>query len=125
MLLTPDSAGQRLYINEFDDNSITVNQQVYCHSFVINQAEIIPWNVSQYTDLNEESLNALSEISADIVLIGTGLMAHRPSPSLLEHLSQWHTAFEFMSTASACRSYLALYNDDRRIAAAFILENNA
>ena len=125
MLLTPDSTGQRLYINHFDANSITVNQQVLTRSFILDQAKITPWNVREQADLNEENLTTLSELSADIILIGTGQTGYRPPPPLQEFLSQWNSAFEFMPTASACRSYLALYNDDRRIAAAFILENRA
>ena len=122
MQLHPDHPNLGNPIQHYDQHSVTVNQQRWEHSLIITPADVTAWDVRHLSELNEEKIHALSQLSADLILIGTGT-APTPVPTPIQHwLHHYLPAVEWMPTQAACRSYMALMSDNRTVAAALIVE---
>ncbi|MGB1110129.1 MAG: Mth938-like domain-containing protein [Gammaproteobacteria bacterium] len=68
-------------------------------------------------DLTESHFSELSELGAELIVIGTGSNQRFLHPRLWAHLSRQGIGVEFMDTAAACRTYNILMSEGRRVAA--------
>jgi uncharacterized protein len=58
----------------------------------------------------------------DVLLIGTGAKQVFPDPAVVAALHVARIGFEIMDTGAACRTYNVLLGEDRRVAAALMIE---
>ncbi len=123
MKLTLDNADDRYQIQAFKPGEITVNHQPYTASLIVCNDRLIPeWPVSGIEDLTEEHLAPLAELSAEVVLLGTGTQLRFPHPSIAGRLAERGVGVEIMDTAAACRTYNVLLSEGRAVAAALIID---
>ncbi|PHQ81081.1 MAG: hypothetical protein COB66_03195 [Coxiella sp. (in: Bacteria)] len=118
MYINEDSSAGRYQIRAYDENSITVGEQVLHDSFILTpECLITPWAPTCVADLNEQHLNELIQLAPEILLIGTGATTQLLPATLRLFLERHDIGVECMSTKAACRSYMALLSEDRKIAA--------
>ncbi len=101
---------------------VSVNEASLARSFILTpEALITDWGPTSVDDLDEESLQAVIELSPVIVLLGTGTEQRFPPSSLLAPLLAQGIGIEVMTTAAACRTYNILVAEDRPVAAALLI----
>jgi len=75
-----------------------------------------------FAALTDADFASLLEHSPEMVLLGTGERQQFPHPRLLQSLTAARIGVEVMDTRAACRTFNILVAEDRRVAAALIVE---
>lgn len=86
--------------------------------------QIRPWSVESTEQLSSEDAKQLCEglkNSSGILLLGTGPRFIIPPASFRDAVQASNIGMEFMDTAAACRSFIALMAEGRQVIAALIL----
>ncbi|MFN3785258.1 MAG: Mth938-like domain-containing protein [Thiothrix sp.] len=101
---------------------VQVNQQRLTSSFLISSDTLITtWPPQSFATLETQHLDALFNIGAEVILIGTGKRQQLPSPAVWQALVNNGAGFEIMTTDAVCRTYNVLLAEARRVAAAIFL----
>ena len=110
-------------IRSYSNGCLTLrDKRTFQKSVIINnKQEVTHWSPKSIEDLNEESLAQIIEQKPDIVLLGTGSRFALPCQQLLLPLHKLRIGVECMDTGAACRSYVALFAEDRNVLAALII----
>ena len=102
---------------------VTVRSVRYERSLVVMPDRLIEnWGADAVARLDQESVAALAGLGAEVVLIGTGLTLKFPSQEVLRPLIEAGIGFEVMDTGAACRTYNILVAENRRVAAAILIQ---
>jgi len=64
----------------------------------------------------------VTELGAEILIVGTGRRQRFPQPLLLRPLVEARVGFEFMDFAAACRTYNILVGEGRAVALGLLYE---
>jgi len=80
------------------------------------------WTVASAAAMTATDFDLLFDQHADLdwVLIGTGDEMRKPPPDVLEAFAERKLAFEYMSTASAVRTYNVVLAEGRRVGAGLL-----
>lgn len=78
-----------------------------------------------FAALGEGDYAALLEHAPEMVLLGTGERQRFPHPRLTQSLAAARVGVEAMDTRAACRTFNILVAEDRRVAAALIVRQDA
>lgn len=117
--INPDS----YYINAHDDQSISINGEVYQQSLIILPDEIIAdWGVKSVDQLSLDKLSKIQTSEVDVILLSTGLTHRIPDMKIMAHYLEQGTGCEVMSTAAACRTFNLLVSEGRQVAACLMIE---
>lgn len=100
-----------------------VNNERYEHSIVV-VAETVhdDWRVVSFDELSEAHFDYLLPLKPDVLLLGTGARQRFPHPKLYRSLTDAGIGVECMDTAAACRTYNILVTEDRKVAAAILID---
>lgn len=107
-----------------------INHQHYPHSIIIRTHfintpdELTAWPKESAEQLDANDAKALCqglENSSGIILLGTGPRFIIPPASFRDAVLASKIGMEFMDTAAACRSFIALMAEGRQVVAALIL----
>ena len=109
-------------ISGYGEGYVAVNGRRYGSNLVVLPEQLIPWGVKGYDDLSVEDFEFLKSLNADILLLGTGARQRFPHPSLTAPLAQAGVGLEVMDVQAACRTYNILVAEERKVAAALLLE---
>jgi uncharacterized protein len=102
---------------------VTVNGQRIEKSVVVLPDRIIAdWGATGFEALAPEHLAALAFLEREIVLLGTGAVLRFPRPEILRPLIEAGVGVEVMDVQAACRTYNILLAEERKVAAALLLE---
>ncbi len=108
-------------ITAYEPGSIFINQQRYQHSLIISAHHCLnPWPVHSIDSLSWEAFEWVLQNPPDILLLGTGLHSYYPKTSIFETFRAQNIGFEVMNTRSACRTYVILAAEGKRVSAALI-----
>ena len=122
MLVLQQNDGRQYQINAYDETSISVGEQRYTQNLIIApNALITNWGVPQFSALNPDNLQPILQLTPEILLIGSGPRPLQLPITLLNYLLQNNIGVECMTTAAACRSYMALATEDRQVIAALFI----
>ena len=109
-------------IRAYTQNSVTINTEVYTHSLIIMSHQLItPWRPQTLADLIPSDWDALFNLNPELILLGTGPSFGHPSPEQIKPLTQAKIGIEFMATDAACRTFVALASEGRKVAGCFII----
>ncbi len=123
MKLHLDRPGASNFITAFEPGSVVVNQTRFTASLIVLVDRVIDsWAPRNFEALADADFHALSDLGADIVLLGTGRALRFPHPRLTSRLLSRRIGLEAMDTAAACRTYNILSGEGRNVAAALIIE---
>ena len=89
---------------------------------LLPDAVVTGWARGGFAALDEADFAALLDRAPEMVLLGTGARQLFPHPRLLAPLSAAHVGVEVMDTRAACRTFNILVAEDRRVAAALIVQ---
>ena len=120
--LQAGEAGKNV-IQAVTPGQITISGQAYTRSLIVSAARILPdWPPANFAALTAEHLRLILSFAAEIVLLGTGDKQFFPHPELLRDLYAAKIGVEVMTTAAACRTYNVLLSEDRKVAAALMID---
>jgi uncharacterized protein len=73
-------------------------------------------------ELEAADLEPVVALAPEVLLIGTGVRQVFPAAAVFAALHARRIGFEVMDTGAACRTYNVLVAEDRRVAAALLIE---
>jgi uncharacterized protein len=114
-------AGVNLFTG-YGEGYVLINGERHDHSLIVAPENVTAWEVESFEALREEHFAALAALGPEIVLLGTGRWLRFPHPGLTAPLAQARIGLEVMDVNAACRTYNILVSEDRRVAAALLLE---
>lgn len=114
--------GQNL-VTARGDGYVDVNGVRYQRSLLLLADRIeSDWGVAGFAGLTETDFASIAATGCEVLLFGTGQHQRFPPPALLRPLMQARIGVEVMDTAAACRTYNILIAEDRKVAAALLLD---
>lgn len=109
-------------IQRYQIGEITVGGTSFSRSVVITPDQIFEdWQPQPDVELSIRDFQYLSELEADLILLGTGLKQIFPKPELTQCILESSKALEVMDTPAACRTYNILASEQRNVAAALLI----
>jgi uncharacterized protein len=109
-------------ITGYGEDHVLVNGQRYESSLVVLPEKILPWEGKEFDTLSPLDFDFLKDLSAEIVLLGTGPKQRFPHPRLTAALSAARIGLEVMDLKAACRTFNILVAEERKVAAALMLK---
>jgi uncharacterized protein len=109
-------------ITGYGEGYVVVNGERRSSSVVVLPDRIEQWGTRQFDNLTEKDFVFLKNLGVEIVLLGTGSRQRFPHPRLSAALAQAGIGLEVMDVQAACRTYNILVAEERKVAAALLLE---
>ena len=106
----------------YGESYVMVNGRRHEASVVVLAEKVLHWNVKSFDALTAEDFSILETLGVEIVLLGTGRRQRFPHPRLTAALARAGIGVEVMDVQAACRTYNILVAEERKVAAALILE---
>ena len=115
-------AGQNA-ITGYGIDYVDVNGERHSRSLVLLPDRVITdWPPQSMAALAAEHFDLLLEARPEIVLLGTGRQLRFPRSTVTRPLIEAHIGLEVMDVRAACRTYNILMGEDRKVAAALVIE---
>jgi uncharacterized protein len=123
MKFEPDTnIGGRIHITAYGPGHVVVAGIRHERNVVVTAERVITgWGPAHCSELSGAHMQALAELTPEIVLLGTGSQLRFPARDIMESLPRLGIGVEFMDTGAACRAYNFLAGEDRRVLAALII----
>jgi uncharacterized protein len=113
------------FVRAYSSAEIVIGERIMRSSLVVTARDLIAdWPPRSIADLTEAHLAAVLALEPQVVLLGTGARQRFPEARILAAAAGAGIGVEVMDTAAACRTYNVLLAEERRVAAALILERN-
>ena len=109
-------------ITGYGEGYVMVNGERRESSVIVLPDRIEEWAVKRFDDLSTEDFSFLKSLQAEIVLLGTGPKQRFPHPRLTAELAKAGIGLEVMDLQAACRTYNILVAEERKVAAALLIE---
>jgi uncharacterized protein len=109
-------------ITGYGEDYVMVNGERRSSHVVILPDRIENWPVKGFDHLRTEDFAFLKDLKAEIVLLGTGAKQRFPHPRLTAELASAGIGLEVMDLQAACRTYNILVAEERKVAAALLIE---
>lgn len=123
MKLQISQADGRNLFTAYGTDYVSINAHRHDTNILVLPDRLIPeWTSARFENLACADLEFLSQIDAEIILLGTGLQLRFLSPELLQSLISYKKGVEVMDIHSACRTYNVLVGENRNVAAALIFD---
>ncbi len=111
-----------LTIHGYEPGEVVINGRRFQRSLVLLPDRVIDdWPPQSFDELDEQDFERLTDLNADLILLGTGQRQAFPAPTLYRSLMERNIGIEIMGTPAACRTYNILMAEERLVAAALIL----
>jgi len=124
MPLIEDANQSRYHLQSCAPGAIKINNTVYTRSLILTpDTLILDWGPSTLDEITAAHWQQLLALESEIILLGTGTHFIMPAPSLLAPIYEKNRTVECMDTAAACRTFLALSSESRKVAAALLIHN--
>ena len=122
MDIIEDAIDAQYLITSYTENEICINHEPYKSSFILSTKLFTQdWPVNQASELNEQTLSAIDDHDADIVIVGCQLIDTRVRKQLQHFFSHRQLGFELMTPAAACRTFRIIAAENRPVAVAIII----
>lgn len=120
------SADEGNLVRGYAPGEVRINEGRYTDSVVVFKHGLWEaWLPSSYGDLEAWHLEPLASEGIEVVLLGTGDRLRFPDPDVTGPLINSGVGVEAMDTPAACRTYNILMSEDRIVAAALFLTEEA
>jgi uncharacterized protein len=118
-----DRTGPAHVVRAYAPGRIRIGDRDIATSVIVSPGELIePWRPRQLADLEATDLEPVVALAPEVLLIGTGARQSFPPQVIFAALHARRIGFEVMDTGAACRTYNLLVAEDRRVAAALLIE---
>jgi uncharacterized protein len=123
MKLHSNATQQYQTVTAYDESSIEINAIRFAHSLIVlPELPPMPWDVSQFSQLQAEHFAPIDALQPDVVILGTGARQHFIHPKHISSLTNRRIGVECMDSKAACRTYNILMAEGRKVALAVIVE---
>ncbi len=123
MKFTADRPGGSYVIRGYASGRLRIGEREITTSVIVSSATLIePWRPRCMREFTAGDLEPAIALSPDVLLIGTGARQVFPDSGIFAALHAARIGFEIMDTGAACRTYNVLLGEDRRVAAALMIE---
>jgi uncharacterized protein len=123
MKFTLDRPGVAHIVRGYAPGLVRIGERDIASSVIVSAETLIePWRPRHIGELVSTDLEPAISLAPEVLLIGTGPRQVFPGPAIFAALHAARIGFEIMDTGAACRTYNVLLAEDRRVAAALILE---
>jgi len=113
-----------LYVSGYGSGYIAIGERHFHNTLLLTPERILTRpGVDSVQALVPGALPMLSELAAEILLIGTGSAQRAPAPDFIADLAIRRIGVEYMDTPAACRTFNILVAEQRRVAALLFIEN--
>jgi uncharacterized protein len=109
-------------ITGYGEGYVMVNGERRSSHVVVMPDRIEPWQTGGFDTLGAEDFRYLKGLGVEIVLLGTGARQRFPHPRYTAELARAGIGLEVMDLQAACRTYNILVAEERRVAAALLIE---
>jgi uncharacterized protein len=109
-------------ITGYGEGYVMVNGERRDSSVVVLPDRVESWAAKAFESLTGDDFVFLRSLGVEIVLLGTGPKQRFPHPRLTAALAQAGIGLEVMDVQAACRTYNILVAEERRVAAALLIE---
>ena len=109
-------------ITGYGEGYVMVNGERRSSSLVVLPDRVEEWSAARFDTLTAEDFAFLKDLGVEIVLLGTGARQRFPHPRLTSALAQSGIGLEVMDVQAACRTYNILVAEERKVAAALLIE---
>jgi uncharacterized protein len=119
---TEDQPSGNHIINEYAENSVTINREQFFSSLYISPDRLIrDIPIQSLEDMNRQSLQVIFDLKPEVVILGTGVKQVFPHPSIVGLFAEHGIGLEIMNHASACRTYTILSAEHRKVGMILIM----
>lgn len=123
MGLDLDANAANYQIRAYQPGNIQINDTTYFHSVIVSNEKFIDnWRPQHISELTQDDLTVILELSPAILLIGTGSTLEFPELEVYGNLINEGIGIEVMDTRAACHTYNALTAENRNVVAALIIK---
>ncbi len=122
MKFTLDGGRGAHYIAAYREGAVRIGEREYAHSVILTAELLLEWPVASARELSLAQLDDALQQQPEILVLGTGAEHVFPPLALQAALSGRGIGLEVMHTAAACRTYNVLLSEDRRVAAALVIQ---
>ena len=122
MKFTLDAGRGAYFIAAYREGAVRIGEQEYLRSVIVTPEQLLEWSATSIRELTIEHLRDALRQQPDILVLGTGNRLVFPPLRLQAALSGRRIGLEVMDTAAACRTYNVLLSEDRRVAAALMIQ---
>jgi uncharacterized protein len=117
------TAGTQFTFNGYGTGFVLVNGERHQQSVIVTADQVhTDWGATTFAALTSTHFERLAALGSEIVLLGTGAQFRFPSAAFIQIVRQAGVGFEVMDTHAACRTYNILLAEDRKVAAAVLIE---
>jgi uncharacterized protein len=110
-------------VRAYAPGQIRIGDRDIATSLIVTADTLIePWRPRRIDDLVAADLEPAVGLTPEVLLIGTGARQVFPGAEVFAALRAARIGFEVMATGAACRTYNVLVAEDRRVAAALLIE---
>ena len=111
----------------YGEGFVLVNGQRIDRSLIVLPDRLVEdWGATTFEALTAAHLEALANLGSEVVLLGTGSLLRFPSPELMrgakKRYAETNMGLEVMDVQAACRTYNILVAEERKVAAALLIE---
>ena len=121
MELTLQSIKSGLFIKNYENHSLYIDDKIYKNNVLMTSAAVENWNLNDIDNLNIDDFKNVLDCKPEIIILGTGGSLVIPTPAIINDIQNQGIGFEFMITDSACKTFNLLVSENRKVAAALIL----
>jgi len=123
MKFTLDRPGTTHVVRAYAPGAIRIGEREFTSSVIVTATTLVePWRPRCIAELEPADLEAAIALDPEVLLVGTGPRQVFPPAAVFAALHAARIGFEIMDTGAACRTYNLLVAEDRRVAAALLLE---
>jgi len=123
MQICLDNNPSKYQIKRFEPPKIWINDIIYKTNLIVTPEHLFPhWRPQSAIEIIAGDFEALLTLPIEILLIGTGSKLHFLPPTLTHFFFSKKIGVEIMTTDAAIRTYVVLSSEQRKVAAALILE---
>jgi uncharacterized protein len=123
MKFTADRPGGSYVIRAYAPGRLRIGEREITTSVIVSPATLIePWRPRRMSEFAADDLEPAIALSPEVLLVGTGARQVFPDAAIFAALHAARIGFEIMDTGAACRTYNVLLAEDRRVAAALMIE---
>jgi uncharacterized protein len=109
-------------ITAYGEGYVSVNGERRESSVIVLPDRVVSWVEKTFSSLAAEDFAVFLDLGVEIVLLGTGPKQRFPHPRLTAALAQARIGLEVMDMQAACRTYNILVAEERKVAAALLME---
>ncbi len=117
---TPTAANS---VTAYGPGFVEINRVRHTSHVIVTPEHVEPWLTAGFESLIVADFERLRDLRGEVVLLGTGSRQRFPHPRLTHPLADANIGLEVMDTQAACRTYNILVAENRKVAAALLIDD--